>query len=31
MMSLRTLVSLADMNRLAHWIHSYRWDALLAE
>jgi len=31
MISLKALVAPAEMNTLAHWIHSYRWDALLAE
>lgn len=31
MVSLKALVAPAEMNRLAHWIYSYRWDAVLAE
>ena len=31
MVSLKTLVPPDDMKALAHWIYSYRWDALLAE
>lgn len=31
MLALKALVPPEDMNTLAHWIHSYRWDAVLAE
>ena len=31
MLSLKALVPPEDMKSLAHWIYSYRWDAVLAE
>lgn len=31
MMALKALVPPPEMQTLAHWIHSYRWDAVLAE
>ena len=31
MIALKTIVPPNDMKLLAHWIYSYRWDAVLAE